>query len=154
MYRDYSAERMVAGKYVVNAQSGRALLTVNEEKHLADFLIGCASIGYAKSCKDVLSIVQQILYSRGVTAEVTKGWWGSFCKRHPNLKLWQAEPLAYARAMANDREVINKHFDMLEETIRENSLTNRPAQIFNCDETGLVLTRKPLKVVVRVGQKQ
>ena len=97
--------------------------------------------------------MQQILYSRGVTAEVTKGWWDSFRKKHPNLKLRQAEPLAYARAMANDREVINKYFDMLEETIQENGLTNRPAQIFNCDETGLPLTHKPPKVVAHVGQK-
>ena len=42
---------------------------------------------------------------------------------------------------------------MLEETIQENGLTNRPAQIFNCDETELPLTHKPPKVVARVGQK-
>ena len=63
----------VACRFILNARSGWALLTANEEKHLDDFLIGCASIGYAKSRKDVLSTVQQILYSRGVTAEVTKG---------------------------------------------------------------------------------
>ena len=128
----------VVGRYAANARSGRPLLTANEEKSLADFLIGCASVGYAKSRKDVLSIVQQILYSRGVTAEVTKGWWDSFRTRHPNLKLRQAEPLAYARAMANDSKVINKYFDILEETIHENGLTHRPAQIFNCDETCLL----------------
>ena len=120
----------VAGMYAINAQSGRPLLTANEEKSLADFLIGCASVGYAKSHKDVLSIVQQILYLRGVTAEVTKGCWDSFSVRH--LKLRQAEPLAYARAMTNDRKVINKYFDMLEETIRKNGLANGPAQIVNC----------------------
>ena len=64
----------VAGSYHVDTQSGRPLLTANEEMSLADFLVGCASIGYDKSCKDVLSIVQQILHSRGVTTEVTKGW--------------------------------------------------------------------------------
>ena len=42
---------------------------------------------------------------------------------------------------------------MLEETIHKNGLTNRPAQIFNCNETGLPLTHKPLKVFVHVGQK-
>ena len=42
---------------------------------------------------------------------------------------------------------------MLEETIRENGLTHRPAQIFNCDETGLHLSHKPLKVIARVVQK-
>ena len=50
-------------RYIMNARSGWAIQNANEEKQLADFLIGCASIGYAKSCKDVLSIVQQILYS-------------------------------------------------------------------------------------------
>ena len=41
----------VAGRSVLNARSGWALLTANEEKHLADFLIGCASIGYANPTK-------------------------------------------------------------------------------------------------------
>ena len=49
----------VVGRYAVNARSGRPLLTANDEKSLADFLIGCASVGYAKSRKDVLSIVQR-----------------------------------------------------------------------------------------------
>ena len=55
--------------------------------------------------------------------------------------------------MANDSKVINKYFDMLEETIHENGLTHRPAQMFNCNETGLPLTHKPPKVVTHVGQK-
>ena len=38
----------------VNCGVGR-LLTDEEESSLADFLIGCASIGYAKSRKDVLA---------------------------------------------------------------------------------------------------
>ena len=55
--------------------------------------------------------------------------------------------------MANGREVINTYFDILEETIHKNGLTNQPAQIFNCDETGLPLAHKPLKVIAHVGQK-
>ena len=71
----------------------------------------------------------------------------------PKPEAEATEPLAYAGAMANDSKVINKYFDMLEETIHENGLTHRPAQIFNCDETGLPLTHKPPKVVTHVGQK-
>ena len=142
-----------AGRYDVIARSGRPLLTADEEKRLADFLVACAAIGYAKSRKEVLSIVQQILYSRGVVAEVSMGWWNSFRTRHPKLTLRHAEPLSYARAIANDPKVINKYFDLLEQTIHENGLTNRPSQIFNCDETGLPLTQQPPKVVAHVGQK-
>ena len=35
----------------------------------------------------------------------------------------------------------------------ENGLANWPAQIVNCDETGLPLTHKPPKVIARVWQK-
>ena len=34
-----------------------------------------------------------------------------------------------------------------------NGLSQRPAQIFNCDVTGLPLSHKPPKVVARVGQQ-
>ena len=55
--------------------------------------------------------------------------------------------------MTNDPKVINKYFDMLEEAIQENGLTNRPVQIFNCDGTGLPLSHKLQKVIARLGQK-
>ena len=54
----------VSGRFKINAKSGRIHLTDSEERNLAAFLVGCASIGYAKSRKDVLNIAQQILYSR------------------------------------------------------------------------------------------
>lgn len=83
-------------------------------------LVDCASVRYTKSRKDVLSIVQQILYSRSVVAEVSKGGWDSFWMRHPNLTLSHT---------ANDVGAINKYFDLLEDTVHDNSLTNRTAQI-------------------------
>ena len=69
------------------------------------------------------------------------------------MSLRQAEPLSYARAMANDPMVIEQYFNLLEDTIQSNGLTQRPGQIFNCDETGLSLSHKPPKVVVKAGQK-
>ena len=144
----------VSGKVSLDAKCGVGrLLTDEEESRLAGFLIGCASIGYAKSWKDVLAIAQQILDSRNTGAVVTKGLWVSFQKRHPNLTLRHAEPLAYARAVASNTVVIHRYFDLLEETLRENKIANRPAQIFNCDETGMPLMHKPPKVIAGVGQK-
>ena len=40
---------------------------------LVDFFIGCSSIGYAKSHKEVLIIVQQILFLHSERREVSKG---------------------------------------------------------------------------------
>ena len=47
----------------------------------------------------------------------------------------------------------NKYFDLLEETLHVHGLSRRPAQVFNCDETGLPLSHKPPKVVVAAAQK-
>ena len=47
----------VSGKVPVQAKSGRkAYLTDEEEDRLVEFLVGCASVGYAKSRRDVLAI--------------------------------------------------------------------------------------------------
>ena len=91
--------------------------------------------------------------SRRAETEVTKRWWDSFKRRHPKLTLRHSEALSYARAAANNPEAIHKYFDLLQQTLEVNSLTHRPAQVFNCDESGLPLSHRPLKVVARVGQK-
>ena len=93
----------VSGKVALKARSGRKRLLTNEEEvSVIEFLVGCASIGYAKSRSDVLAIAQQIARTRDPHAEVTKGWWDSFRKRHPEIMLRHAEPLSYARASANN----------------------------------------------------
>ena len=144
----------VSGKVALNARSGRKkLLTDKEEAGLIEFLVGCASIGYAKSRSDVLAIPQQIARTRDPHVEVTKGWWDSFRKRHPEIMLCHAEPLSYARACANNPEVIGKYFDLLEGTLKVNGLRQSPGQIFNCDEVGMPLVHKPPKVISHVGQK-
>ena len=143
----------VSRKVKINAKLGsKRYLTDEEEVKLVQFLVGCASIGYAKSRSEVLAIAQQIARQHDPKLELTKGWWDSFRSRHPEITLCHAEPLSYARATANNPTVIEKYFDTLEEIIHINGLAHRPGQIFNCDETGLPLSHRPPKVVSHVGQ--
>ena len=52
----------VTERVAPNARSGaKRHLSEEEEAGLVDYLIGCASVGYAKSCKDVMALVQQIV---------------------------------------------------------------------------------------------
>ena len=128
-------------------------LTDEEEEELEEFLIGCASVGFAKTRQQVLALVQDVVSRKGRAAQVTHGWWESFKRRHPQLTLRTASPLSYARAVASNPEVIHRYFDLLEQTILENGLANKPSQIFNLDETGMPLDPKPLSVVAKKGQK-
>ena len=109
--------------------------------------------GFARTKKDVLAIVEEILASKVRQVHVSIAWWEAFKQRHPYLTLRTVEKLSYARAVASDPNVIDQYFDLLEQTLVENGLLNSPSQIFNCDETGLPLEHTPSSVVAVKGQK-
>ena len=144
----------VSGRVQPGAVSGPPkYLSTNEEKELVKFVLGCASIGYARSRKELIALVQSIIENKGITNHVTNGWWESFCKRHPNLTLRANVPLSQARAKATDPEMLNQYFDLLEQTIAENSLEDKPCQIFNIDETGMPLDAHCRKGIYKVGER-
>ena len=101
-------------------------MTDGEEKELSNFLVGCSRIGYARSRKQVISLVGGIVAKKTGRkpgeVTITTGWWNSFKKHHPQLTLRTASCLAYSRAVANDPEVIENYFDLLEETLRQNGI--------------------------------
>ena len=144
----------VSGKVEQFAKQGpKPYLNTEEEEELASFLVRCARIGYPHTRLQVLSIVQNIVNSKKLDVVITNGWWERFRQRHPYLTLRTAMPLSYARAMASDRDSIDRYYDLLEETLKTNGIYNDPTRIFNCDETGVPLNPKPLKVVGEKGTK-
>ena len=116
-------------------------------------MILCAEIGYAHSLSQVLLLVQRIVNSKGIEKMVTRGWWQKFCERHRELCHRTAVPLSVARAMATDQNVLDHYFEMLTEALSDNDLLHQPAQIYNCDETGMPLGATSHKVVAKVNSK-
>ena len=88
----------ISGRIVHGASSGAIrFLTDDKEDELVAFILGCASMGYSKTIKEILVVVQKTLESRGVHKVVSYGWWELFRKRHPNLTLHVATSLSKAR---------------------------------------------------------
>ena len=129
------------------------LLSDQQEECLVQFLIGCASIGYAKSRMEVLTLMNQVYKSRGIDRQVTNGWWESFCKRHPNVTLKAAPSLSKAQVTASDPGSISRYFDILDETMEEYDIKDKPHVIFNMDETGMPFQPKLPKGVFARGEK-
>ena len=128
---------------------------ITKKRSWSDSYLAVQELGMG-SQKKVLCLVEAILMKKqGVSsAPVSKGWWESFQKRHPQLTLRCPETLSYARAIASSREVVDDYFDLLEETLARNDLTNKPAEIFNCDETGFPLCPEAVgKLIAVKGQK-
>ena len=148
----------ISGKVSIDARSGpERYLNDKEEEQIVNFIVGCSKIGYARSKKQILALVSAIVAKKRGLEEgdivVTKGWWASFQRRHPQLSLRCAEALSYARAIAQDPEILNSYYDLLEKTLKDNDLLNKPHMIFNCDETGFSLEHKPGKLVGMKGVK-
>ena len=145
----------LTGKVSFNARAGPTpYLTHSEEDELASFLVYTAKIGYPFTRKRVLYLVQQMVEDKGVIlaqGQVTNGWWERFKQHHPSIVLRSAVPLSNARALASDQEVINRYFNILEDTLKDNDIFDKPNCIFNCDETGMPLCPKSFKIITSKG---
>jgi len=144
----------VSGKVSHGKKSGPIpYLTFAEEEELISFLKKCADIGYPHTKPQVLALVQRIVDKKQIGKTVSNGWWQKFALQHKEVTFRCAVPLSYARAMATDPDSLDRYYDLLEDTLRENGIFNHPMHIFNCDESGLPLNPKILKVVSTVGSK-
>ena len=144
----------ISGRVLMGAVSGpNRYLNTQQEEELVHFLLECASIGYPRSRQEVIGMVQRVLNDSGIQKTVTHGWWESFCHRHPNIALRTTASLSLSRAKTSDICIINKYFDLLQSTIDEYDLNDKPCQLFNMDETGMPLNPKPLKMVCATGSK-
>ena len=139
----------VSGRVTHGTVSGPPkYLSEQEEEELVRFILGCVSVGYPKTRKEILSLVQT-----QVEKSISHGWLDSFCKRHPNLTFRTPAPLSIARAIAVDEDALGRYFDLLERTLGDNGLLEKPCQIFNMDETGMPLSPQSPKCVFTRGEK-
>ena len=143
----------ITGRVLPGAKSGPPkVLTDEEEEELVSFLCRLSDIGYPKTRRQVVDLVNQIAVSRG-RPEISMSWWDSFRRRYSHLSLRTASTLSVARAKASDPKCIERYFDILKETLRENGLMDMPASIFNVDETGMPLDPKAPKTIHLRGKK-
>ena len=145
----------ISGRVPFGTKSGPAkYLSDEEEEELYKFITGCASVGYARSKQEIISMVRNAVAAKGnCDRVVTDGWWSSFKRRHGCLTLRTAEPVSYARAISSSSEVISNYYDLLEKTLSDNDLMDKPCQIYNMDETGMPLDPTPTKIVTVKGTK-
>ena len=133
------------GKVLSGAKSGpRTYLTVAEEDELVTFLCGVSSVGYSRTIKQIVEMVQAVVDLKGLRVNVTASWWHSVQKCHPGLALREPETLTHSRINGASVPILEIYFDLLELT---------PCQIYNLDESGFPLSLSPPKVVCKKGDK-
>ena len=152
-----SLKDRLAGRVVHGTKMGpKPYLTDAEEKELYEFLVNCSKMGYGKTRAEVLKIVEATMKKKGKKLEgpISQGWWCRFRERWPNLSLRKGDGFGVAREKMTTREVFKSYFDLLEKTLDEHGLKDKPAQIYNCDESGMPLEHKLPRVVSAKGTKK
>ena len=145
----------ITGKVLAGTKSGpRAYLTNDEEEELVSFLTGSSTLGYSRTVKQVIDIVQGIMDKKGIDVTVSASWWKSFKMRHRDIVLRTPETLTHSRIVGASPAQFEAYFDLLEKTISSYDLGEHPCRIFNLDESRFPLNPKSTKVIARRGEKQ
>ena len=134
-----------------------AYLNKEEERELGVFLKKCASIGYGKTRKQVMAIVEAHVTNnkKGLrSSKITQGWWRSFLERQKDLALRRGDNTSQDRMDAINSETLEHYFTLLKNTLEENNLKNSPQRIYNVDESGVPLDPKGLNVVAEAGSRK
>ena len=108
-----------SGRIVFGAKSGPKsfYLTANEEDELVQFLSGMAKVGYSRTVKQVIEIVQAAIDHEGLNVSVSPSWWKSFRSQHKDICLPNPETLTHSRLHGASEEMIEHYFDLLEKTL-------------------------------------
>ena len=127
----------------------RPYLSMEEQKELGSYLKQCAKVGYGKTRRDVLGIVQNMASHKGLLKgnQISSGWWSRFLERQADLSLRQGDTTAHVRMDAMNQETMQHYFALLKSTLESHDLVSRPAQIYSVDDTGMPFNPRPPKVV-------
>lgn len=71
--------------------------------------------------------------------------------RHPKRK---GDATANVRMDCLNPDTVKQYFSLVKDALQEHGVMDSPAQIYNVDETGMPLDRRPPKIVTRKGQKK
>ena len=148
----------ISGRVEHGVNSGPvAYLNKEEERELAVFLKICASIGYGKTRKQVMAIVEAYITNnkKGLrSSKITQGWWRKFLEKQKDLSLRRGDNTSQDRMDAINSETLEHYFTLLKKTLEENNLKNSPQRIYNVDESGVPLDPKGLNVVAEAGSRK
>ena len=146
----------IAGRIQHGTKPGLLAYLDAKEDDLVKFLFECSRMGYGKTKREVIQIVEQAARRKGmaIKTHISDGWWYRFCQRWPKVLLRKGDGFSQVRAEMTTREVFVGYFDHLKETLMKHNLIDKPAQIYNGDKSGMPLNHKMPKTVAQRGTKK
>ncbi|XP_071056436.1 jerky protein homolog-like [Onthophagus taurus] len=121
---------------------------------LADCICCLEKWGFGLTRKEIIKIVADYVRVNNIKTQFKNGipgedWFLNFKRRH-NLSLTTPQSVEFARKKNVDPFLIYDYFDLLEKTVKELGLDDKPSQIWNLKESSFCCDPSKTKIV---GQK-
>ena len=132
-------------------------LNKSEEGNLVEFLEVVSSVGYGKTRKQVMNIVESTARDKGILKKqkISDGWFRRFIERQPKLALRKGDRTAFVRMDAmKKQEELDNYYICLKSILVDNNLMDKPGQIYNVDESGMPLEHRSPRVLAKKGQRK
>lgn len=152
-------QKRVQGKVSLESHGAGhpTVLSSETEKELVECLKIMGKWGIGLIRDELLDIVGQYVNSLRLETPFKDGrpgvdWYYNFMQRNPNLSLRKPEQLTGSRSRAT-KEYIDHWFTLLNDTMKDLNILNKPEAIYNVDETGLPLDPSKIRVIAEKGAK-
>lgn len=152
----YKIPRMTIMDHVHKKRSSNIIgrkptLSFEVEMNLASCLHTMEKNGFGLTRAEVLDMVGEYIKQNNIPSSFKNGvpgkdWFVSFSKRH-HLSIKRPQAVEYARKTAMDPYIVFPYFDLLEKTIKELNLQDKPHAIWNLDETSFSKDPSKTKIV-------
>ena len=113
-------------------------------------------MGYGKTRRQVKQIAEAVAKEKGLlrSIRVSDGWWRRFIERQKDLTLRRGDATAHVRMNAVNRETIESYYALLKDILEAQDLMDRPAQLYNMDESGMPLDPRPPNIVTNWARRR
>lgn len=143
---------------VVTTQGRKTALKPEMETDLSNKIKIMAKWGFALTKSEILNTIQSYVQENDLCTQFKNGrpgndWFRGFCQRH-KLSQKKLEQLEKSRRKAtSDPYIIYGFYDRLEQVLNDVDLMDKPAHIWNIDETSFSADPNRIRGVAGKGQK-
>lgn len=146
--------------FTIGRMGPDSMLGEANENKLVQHIIKAQKYGFPMTVPDVRKLAYNFAECLQINHKFNKekgdagsDWFRSFLRRHPDLSIRKAEGVSLGRGEGMNRVDVGNYFKLLQETLEQNELFNKPGCIYNVDETGLQLNNRPGNVLAEKGAK-
>ena len=142
--------RITSGCFTKKALGGPRVLTLELENKMVKHILRLQKVGFAPTRTDVRTMAYKLAEKCNQQHKFNRqkqmaglDWLHLFLKRHPELSIRKSEGVSQSRSRALNRKNVANYFSLLQNTLIDQNLLDKPGNIFNVDESGLQLNNRP-----------